>query len=270
MSDRSSGEGARRAGQRRRRRRGSTPAEAHGRTDGLRLRVRVRRRMPRSALQTLLLRPMLELRAALMRISDLRPRRPWVPLAVLLGGLWLAWPTLKPALPRLLGLGSVESASPPPEVITVFVEDPQRTIRALEIWRSKPGSLLVLQGRPSSQRDNQEYLQRQGQWPSDMRRIVRLEPGCDTVAQVGALATLLERMNRSGRLTMVTSPAHLARTLAVGRILLGPLGWRVEGVEAFTGDNRPESRLRTWRDQLRAHGMRLTGLSGSASDQQCP
>ena len=250
MSDRSSGEGARRAGHR--------------------VKVKVRRRLPRSPLQTLLLRLLLEVRAALVRGRDLLRRRPLVSVAVLGGGLWLAWPALKPALPSLLGLGSSRPSSPPPEVITVFVEDPQRTIRALEIWRSKPGSLLVLQGRPSSQRDNQEYLLRQGQWPRDMRGIVRLEPGCDTVAQVGALATLLEGMNRSGRLTMVTSPAHLSRTLAVGRIVLSPLGWKVEGVGAITGDNRPESQLRTWRDQLRAHVMRLTGFSGSTSDPECP
>lgn len=269
MSDRSLGGGARRSGQRRRR--GDPPAEAHAGAEGHRVRLRRRRRRAhRSALHSRLLQPLLEARAALDRGRDLLQRRPLLPLAVLVGGLWLAWPALKPALPGLLGLGSVGSTSPPPEVITVFVEDPQRTIRALQIWRSKPGSLLVLQGRPSSQRDNQEYLQRQGQWPRDMGGIVRLEPGCDTVAQVGALTTLLERMNRSGRVTMVTSPAHLARTLAVGRIMLGPLGWQVEGVGAFTGDNRPESRLRTWRDQLRAHVMRLTGFSGSASDQQCP
>lgn len=234
------------------------------------MRVRVRRRLPHTALESLLLKPLRKVRRALANGLTVLRRRPRMLVAVLAGGLWLAWPVLKPSLPRLLGIGSFEPTSPPPEVITVFVEDPQRTIRALEIWRSKSNALLVLQGRPSSQRDNQEYLQRQSLWPRDTQRILRLEPGCDTVAQVGALAGLLERMPRSGRLTMVTSPAHLERTLAVGRIVLEPLGWTVEGVGAFTGDNRPEHWLRTWRDKLRAHLLRLSGISGSAADQTCP
>jgi hypothetical protein len=68
---------------------------------------------------------------------------------------------------------------------------------------------------------------------------------------------------------MVTSPAHLSRTLAIARIVIGPMGWTVTGQAAVTGDNRPESDWRTWRDEARAHVLRLTGLSGSQADSTC-
>jgi hypothetical protein len=68
---------------------------------------------------------------------------------------------------------------------------------------------------------------------------------------------------------MITSPAHLERTLAIARIVIGPMGWTVSGQAAVTGDNRPESRWRIWRDQARAHLLRLTGLTGSRPDSTC-
>jgi hypothetical protein len=47
------------------------------------------------------------------------------------------------------------------------------------------------------------------------------------------------------------------------------MGWTVSGQAAVTGDNRPESRWRIWRDQARAHLLRLTGLTGSRPDSTC-
>jgi hypothetical protein len=140
---------------------------------------------------------------------------------------------------------------------------------ALALWKERPGSLLVLQGRPSSQAVNIQQLMQRGKWPSDEGRIVRLEPGCDTVGQVDALARLLEPMRRRGNLTMVTSPAHLERTLAIARIVIGPMGWTVSGQAAVTGDNRPEIRWRTWRDQARAQFWRLSGWDGSGDGTAC-
>jgi hypothetical protein len=220
-------------------------------------------------LHNLLIKPSQELLRSMGVLGKTIWRNPLGLVVLGAGGLWLAWPTISPRLPLIMGLGAFEPTTPPPEVIAVFVEDPQRTIKALELWRRKPGSLLVMQGRPSSQLDNRLYLQHQGKWPRDERGLIRLEPGCDTVAQVGALAQLLEGMTRSGHLTMVTSPAHLPRTLAVTRIVIGPLGWRVDGQAAVTGDNRPEHPLRYWRDQLRAQLLRLTGISGSEPDEKC-
>lgn len=231
-------------------------------------RVRLRRRRPRSFLGRAFTRPLREILASLAGISAAVRRQPLLLLGLSGGGLWLAWPSIAPLLAPLQS--GRNTASPPPmQVISVFVEDPQRTVMALALWKARPGSLLVLQGRPSSQEVNIQQLMTRGEWPSDERRIVRLEPGCDTVGQVDALARLLEPMRRRGNLTMVTSPAHLGRTLAIARIVIGPLGWTVSGQAAVTGDNRPESPWRTWRDQARAHLLRLTGLTGSRPDSTC-
>jgi len=235
-----------------------------------RLRVKVRKKRPPSALGKLVMRPLREIIASLASLSAPLLRRPALVLPVLAGGLWLGWPLLAPQLQPLLGSGgSGAKQPPPPEVISVFVEDPTRSIWALDLWKQKPGSLLVMQGRPSSQIANVTYLKSQGLWPADQKRLVTLQPGCDTVGQVDALARLLALQRRPSRVTMVTSTAHMPRTLAIARILLGPAGWKVEGLPVVTEDNRPEDPIRLWRDQLRAHVLRITGLSGSRGDDTC-
>lgn len=241
---------------------------------GRRLRVRVRKRRPRSALNKLVIRPLREIAAGLATVAAPLLRRPALVLPVLAGGLWLGWPLLapplQPLLHPLLGSGGTgRKQPPPPEVISVFVEDPTRSIWALDLWKNRPGSLLVMQGRPSSQIANVTYLKSQGLWPADERRLVTLQPGCDTVGQVDALARLLALQPRAGRVTMVTSTAHMPRTLAIAQIVLGPAGWKVEGLPVVTEDNRPEDPIRLWRDQLRAHVLRITGLSGSRGDDTC-
>jgi hypothetical protein len=219
-------------------------------------------------LKRAIVRPLRELLAALTGIPAMLRRYSLLLLGLGGGGLWLAWPSIAPLLSTLHS-GRSGSSSQPMQVISVFVEDPERTVMALALWKDRPGSLLVLQGRPSSQAVNIQQLMNRRKWPSDEGRIIRLEPGCDTVGQVDALARLLEPMRRRGNLTMVTSPAHLERTLAIARIVIGPMGWTVSGQAAVTGDNRPESRWRTWRDQARAHLLRLTGLTGSRPDNTC-
>ena len=235
-----------------------------------RLRVKVRKKRPPSALGKLVMRPLREIIASLASLSAPLLRRPALVLPVLAGGLWLGWPLLAPQLQPLLGSGgSGAKQPPPPEVISVFVEDPTRSIWALDLWKQKPGSLLVMQGRPSSQIANVTYLKSQGLWPADQKRLVTLQPGCDTVGQVDALARLLALQRRPGRVTMVTSTAHMPRTLTIARIVLGPAGWKVEGLPVVTEDNRPEDPIRLWRDQLRAHVLRITGLSGTRGDDTC-
>ena len=98
---------------------------------------------------------------------------------------------------------------------------------------------------------------------------MRLLPGCDTVGQVTHLARLVETWPKPGRITIVTAPTHLDRTLAIARIVYAGTGWEVVGSEAETGDLRPESQLRLWRDQLRASLWRLTGWDGRLDGNDC-
>jgi uncharacterized SAM-binding protein YcdF (DUF218 family) len=155
-------------------------------------------------------------------------------------------------------------------VITVFVEDPQRTVSALELWRARPGSILVLQGRPDSQAINRRQLGQRGLRSDDTGGVVMLTRGCDTLGQLTTLADYLAKLpKRPGRLTVVTGPAHLDRSLAIARIVIGSAGWEVEGLSAITGDNRPESAWRLWRDQARAQLWRLSGWDGSGDGTAC-
>lgn len=212
----------------------------------------------------------MEVLEGLARLASPLWRYPALGLAAGLGALWLGWPLLAPALLPLFSAAVRRGpSSPPVEVISVFVEDPTRSIWALDLWKNRPGALLVMQGRPSSQRANREYLSSQGLLPATSPRVLSLEPGCDTVGQVAALARLLQAQPRPGRVTMVTSNAHLPRTLAIARTVIGPMGWKVEGLAVVTQDNRPEQPIRLLRDQIRAQMLRFTGITGSREDMFC-
>jgi len=222
------------------------------------------------ALRRFVLRPMLEILEMVEPVTAPLRRHPALLLLLGLLSLWLGWPSLAPALRPLLGArGGIGSRVPPPEVISVFVEAPTRSIWALNLWKNKPGALLVMQGRPSSQIANMQYLRSQGRWPENAKRLVTLQPGCDTVGQVAALARLLEQQRAPGRVTLVTSNAHLPRTLAIAHTVIGPMGWQVDGLPVVTEDNRPEDPIRLWRDQLRAQMLRFTGITGTRSDELC-
>lgn len=156
-----------------------------------------------------------------------------------------------------------------PQVITVFVEDPWRTHSAIQLHQRRPGSILVMQGSPRFQEINRNQLVRFGQWPPEMKAPVILTAGCDTVGQLTALALWLKQQPGAGSVTIVTSPAHLGRALAIGRIVLGSVGWSVTGFAASTGDNRPETPLRTLRDQVRAQIWRTTRLNPIPVNRPC-
>lgn len=170
---------------------------------------------------------------------------------------WSVWPWICPA-----GQGEHD-------VIAVFVEDPWRSQTALRLWRERPGSVLVFQGRDSSQRVNDDQLARRGLLPEDGPGLVRLTPGCDTVEQITALSGWLRRFKPPGQVTLVTGEAHMGRTLAIARITLASRGWTVHGEVAPTGDNRWEQPWRTLRDQLRSQLWRATGWSGRPTPAHC-
>lgn len=237
-------------------------------------RVRVRRRRPRSLMGRVINRPLRELLATLTGIPAVLRRRPLLLLGLGGGCLWLAWPSIIPLLSPLQS-GRTASSPPPMQVISVFVEDPQRTVAALELWRTRPGSLLVLQGRPDSQAVNRRQLGRRGLLSDTTGAdspggVVMLTRGCDTLGQLTTLADYLAKLpQRPGRLTVVTGPAHLDRSLAIAQIVIGSAGWEVEGLPAITGDNRPEGIWRLWRDQARAQFWRLSGWDGSGDGTAC-
>jgi uncharacterized SAM-binding protein YcdF (DUF218 family) len=156
-----------------------------------------------------------------------------------------------------------------PQVITVFVEDPWRTFSAIKLHQRRPGSILVMQGSPRFQEINRSQLVRYGQWPPGMKPPVILTAGCDTFGQLTTLALWLEQQPNHGDVTIVTSPAHLGRALAIGHIVLGSLGWSVTGVAASTGDNRYETPLRTLRDQVRAQIWRSTRWNPIPVNRPC-
>ncbi len=155
------------------------------------------------------------------------------------------------------------------QVISAFIEDPWRSQSAVLLWRERPGALLVLQGNAEYQAITYNHLKDRQLWPRDSSRVVRLLPACDTVGLVTHLARLVENWPKPGRITIVTAPTHMDRTMAIARIVYAGTGWQVDGSDAETGDLRPESQLRLWRDQLRASLWRLTGWDGRLDGNDC-
>ncbi len=155
------------------------------------------------------------------------------------------------------------------QVISAFIEDPWRSQSALLLWRDRPGAYLVLQGNAEYQAITYNHLKDRQLWPRDSSRVIRLLPACDTVGLVTHLARLVETWPKPGRITIVTAPTHMDRTMAIARIVYAGTGWQVEGSDADTGDLRPESQLRLWRDQVRATLWRLTGWDGRLDGNDC-
>ncbi len=183
-----------------------------------------------------------------------------------------AWQGTRGTSPRLSRQAVTSTPSGPatgPDVISAFIEDPWRSQSAVLLWRDRPGSYLVLQGNAEYQAITTNHLMNRQLWPRDTSRIVRLLPACDTVGLVTHLARLLETWPNPGQVTFVTASTHMDRTLAIARIVYAGTGWRVVGSEAETGDLRPESQLRLWRDQLRASLWRLTGWDGRLDGNDC-
>ncbi|WP_216901256.1 hypothetical protein [Synechococcus sp. CCY 9618] len=201
------------------------------------------------------------------------PRRRLVllTLAGIAGLGWFFAPLLPSAAPPSPAAPDPAStgASTGPWVISALVDDPWRGHSALLLWQQYPGSILVFQGNAEYQAITRQHLLNRGLWPQDTSKLIRLLPGCDTVGQVTALARRLETWPRPGRLTIVTAETHMARTLAIARIIYAGSGWQVDGFDADTGDLRPESQLRLWRDQLRSSLWRLTGWDGRLDSNDC-
>lgn len=231
----------------------------HGAQHNLpRERRRFKRRRRRSSLERWTVVPLLQIRD---RLATLGARSIVISMIILLFTTWLFWPWLRRSIRNAT---SSSSDSPTTDIISVFVEDPQRTITALRIWQRRPGSILVLQGRASSQYSSRNYLKGQGLWPKDTSNIITLLEGCDTMGQIASLTKWIDTFKQPGFITFVTSPAHLPRTLAISKIVLENRGWEIFGVPVQTMDNRPESQWRTLRDQLRAYLFRATGWEGTS------
>ncbi|MBD2549390.1 hypothetical protein H6G65_07300 [Microcystis elabens FACHB-917] len=228
-------------------------------------RQRVRKRRPRSRQGSLLQRLQ----------GNRRTRLGLLAIGATAGLAWFfapAWQGTRGTSPRPPEQAVTNVPSAPisgTDVISVFIEDPWRSQSALLLWRNRPGAYLVLQGNAEYQAITTSHLRNRQLLPRDTSRIVRLLPGCDTVGQVTHLARLVETWPKPGRITIVTAPTHLDRTLAIARLVYAGTGWEVVGSEAETGDLRPESQLRLWRDQLRASLWRLTGWDGRLDGNDC-
>jgi hypothetical protein len=201
----------------------------------------------------------------LLSLLTFLPRRHPLVFAALLGsGLWLIWPSI-----QYSRISRSSLPSDAPRVITTFIEDPQRIITSLDVWKSQPGSILVLQGNDVANRVLNRFVRDRNIRDLDSGRVVSLTEGCDTFGQLTTLQRYLKKQTRSGLLTVVTSQDHLDRSVSIARDVIGSAGWKVEGVAADTGDNRPEHPIRRWRDHVRFHVWRLTGWDGTTDGTAC-
>lgn len=171
--------------------------------------------------------------------------------------LWWFWPWIRTPAPHGAGV---------PDVVAVEITDHRRTRTALEIWRNRPGSQLALMAPPGAASEFSLHIVRGTQLSDDQRRRLILIPTCgDTITELADLSEWLGSLRTSGQLLLVTSPAHLSRMTAIGQVMLGGRGWRVEGAGSLSSEHKPESPLRLIRDQLRAQLWRATGWTGKNS-----
>lgn len=190
------------------------------------------------------------------------------PLAISLGaaaGLWWFWPWIRPPVDPL-----ARNTRNMPDVVAVLIEDHRRTSSALEIWKMRPRATLMLMAAGDSSDEHSLSLVRNAALTPEQRLRVKVINSCgDTVTYLADLSQWLASLPHPGYLTLVTSPTHITRTKAIGKVMLGASGWYVEGVGSLSSEYKPESPLRLWRDQLRAQVWRATGWTGK-DDLICP
>jgi uncharacterized SAM-binding protein YcdF (DUF218 family) len=177
----------------------------------------------------------------------------WLLLVLLAAQSW--------AVPRL-ATTNPHDAEVAPEIIVAFAEDPHRSLTAARLQRLRPGSELFIQGNLPLLELSVRRLKAARLWSQPPPRLLELRGSCDTVGQLTELVTLLDRLPRPGRLTVVTSRAHLARAVAIARTLTILRGWEVAGAPVDAGFVAPQNPLATPRDVLRALLWRVTGWHG--------
>lgn len=184
------------------------------------------------------------------------------PIALSLGvasTIWWFWPWIRPPVDPL-----ASNAASLPDVVAVEITDHRRTSTALDIWKTRPRSLLALMA-PGRDHMSINLVRGAALTPEQRLRVVVIDTCGDTVTEIVDLSNWLGTLPRPGRLTLVTSPAHIDRMRAIGQVMLGGSGWMVEGVGSLTSEHKPESPLRLIRDQLRAQVWRATGWTGRDS-----
>jgi hypothetical protein len=162
-------------------------------------------------------------------------------------------------------IAAAEVARDNPEIILAFAEDPHRPLTAAGLQIQRPGSRLYIQGDRSLLELSVRRLEAARLWPEPPPHLLELSGTCDTVAQLAEFVPVLDRFPRPGRLTVVTSRDHLARSLAIARTLTILRGWHVEGSPVDAGFVTRQHPLSTPRDVMRALLWRLTGWHGRLS-----
>lgn len=235
---------------------GTSDAGQSGRRRPVRRRYRRRRRRTPAPIRWLRDGPageLLELVAMPLRDHPL-------PIAITAATLvWWFWPWLRPPANPLSS-----EADRLPHVVAVSIEDPQRTRTALHIWKARPQALLALMDAGGGAL-SYDLLRSAELTQAQRLRVVVIDTCGDTVTEMADLSNWLGTLSRPGQLMLVSSPAHIDRMAAIGKVMLGGSGWWVEGVESLSSDHRPESPLRRVRDQLRGQIWRATGWTGKTS-----
>ena len=186
--------------------------------------------------------------------SRKRRSRPWVLVALLLGGclLWLSrgwwWP-----------------APPPAQMILVLGGDVAREREAAAL-AARQGLPVVVSGGSNPEYAHWLFEQRQGLPSHQVQLDYRAR---DTLSNFTSLVDDL-RQARIRHALLVTSSDHMDRALLVGRIVAGSRGINLTPVPVSCADLcQPEGRRKVWGDGLRAavwvlSGRDLKGWAGPA------
>eukprot|EP00928_Gymnodinium_smaydae_P064181 TRINITY_DN47590_c0_g1_i1.p1 TRINITY_DN47590_c0_g1~~TRINITY_DN47590_c0_g1_i1.p1 ORF type:complete len:220 (-),score=36.97 TRINITY_DN47590_c0_g1_i1:294-953(-) len=137
--------------------------------------------------------------------------------------------------------------------IVVLGGEPERDEYAVQLARESP-AVSVFVSSPGA--DAQERY-------ASLEREHRLHISWDAVDTVTNFSTLYQLLLRAGitRVRLVTSPYHMPRALAIGRIMLGAGEFVLDPQPVPHGLEVPiEPSWKTWRDCKRAWIWRLTGM----------
>lgn len=183
----------------------------------------------------------------------MRRNRWTIALLLLVGGLGLTLGTIA------LRIAIARHQAPIPQAILVLEGRTERIVFAAHFAQAHPHLPIWVSGNPQGLALNQSIFRRAGVPATQVHYdFCAVDTVTNFTCTVQALAD-----GHIRHVYVLTSDYHMARSQAIGAIVLGSRGIAITPVAVASQDSQPESPLRLLRDSLRALLWLFTGITGA-------
>jgi uncharacterized SAM-binding protein YcdF (DUF218 family) len=169
-----------------------------------------------------------------------------------------------------INIAVTKGQHPNPQAIFVLGSDLRRSELGIELWKKHPEMNLWVSDSAAVIAKQEKFFSEKAFPPERLRLDAK---STDTVTN---FTTMVDQFQAAKikHLYLVTSAAHMDRSVAIAHVVLGSRGIVVTPVPLKEEGNIPwfyqESGKRTWRDRLRAISWLFTGKTGASMNPRLP